>query len=201
MAIINNLNTRQNPITTGSSGTQVVKFIDAPRVYIKAADASAAPVTAKSNGVVPSGWTDLGIVEGKVKIAYTKELKEIRTGIDQVLRATYAGKKTAQFDFDLAQFDDAVMSAISGLTPSQIQSGSIYQFAVGSEDVITKALLLVVQNKLDGKEWQFYNPGAFMSFNIADSGDQTIIKGTGSLPSFSWGGGTNEAIFVQSIFA
>jgi hypothetical protein len=199
MAVIVNKNTSQTPITSGLTGTQVVKFIDAPRVYIKALDATPLPVTTKSNGSTPSGWTDLGSVEGKVAIRYEKEIKEVRTGIDQILRQSYVGQKTGSFEFVLAQFDDVVIKELSGLTPSSIQAGSTYQFMIGSEDIIQKALLLVVQNKLDGKEMQFYHPNADISFTIEDSNEQTVVRGRGNLPGFTYGG--VEPLFVLSTFA
>lgn len=199
MAVITNLNTTQTPITTGLTGTQLIRMIDAPRVYIKAKDTTAAPVVVKSNGSKPSGWTDLGIIEGKVRIAYEKERKEVRTGIDQYLRVAYAGTKSGSFEFVLSQFDDVVIKELSGLTASTITSGSIVQFMLGHEDVVERALLLVVQNKLDGKEWQFYHPSAFVSFTIEDSGDATVVRGRADLPAFSFGGA--DALVVSSMFA
>lgn len=185
MAVISNLNTQQTPLTTGRTGTQVVKFIDAPRVYVKTKDASPAPVTIKSNGSLPSGWTDLGIVNGKVRIAYEKEIVEVRTGIDKVLRGSYIGQRTASFEFVLSQFDDIVIEQLSGISPS-VSGSALALFGIGGEDIIEKALLLVVQNKLDGKEWQFYNPAAQLSFTIEDSGEETVVRGRGNLPFFTW---------------
>lgn len=199
MAVIVNKNTSQTPITSGLTGTQVIKFIDAPRVYVKAIDASPAPVTTKSNGTTPAGWTDLGSVNGKVAIRYEKEIREIRTGIDQILRQSYVGQKTASFEFVLDQFDDVVIKELSGLTPSAVQAGSTYQFMIGSEDIIQKALLLVVQNKLDGKEWQFYHPSADISFTIEDSNEQTVVRGRGNLTGFTYGG--VEPLMVMTNYA
>lgn len=200
MAVISNLNTRQTPMTaTGGTGTQVLKFIDGPRVYIKAADSSPTPVGTKSDGSLPAGWTDLGIVNGKLGIAYEKEIKEIRTGLDEVLRASYVGQKTANFEFALSQVDDVVLGELSGVTQEVVQSGSIVRYGIGSEDVVQRALLLVIQNKLDGKEIQFYNPNAYLSFTIEDSGEETVIRGTGNLPLFDWN--SSEALMTVTIFA
>jgi hypothetical protein len=200
MAVISNLNSRQNPMAAaGLTGTQSTKWLDCPRVYVKAKDSSATPVAVKSNGTVPSGWTDLGIVSGKAKVTYTKELQEIRTGLDNVLRSQYIRQRTGQLEFSLSQFDDVVLKALSGVTESVIQAGSIYQFGIGTEDVVEKAILLVTQNKLDGKEWQFYNPAAQVTFSIEDNGDETLLKGTAVLPAFTWAG--SEALFVMSPFA
>lgn len=199
MAVITNLNTTQTPITTGLTGTQVIKFIDAPRVYIKAKDTVATVPYVKSGGVKPTGWTDLGVVEGKVKVAYTKERKEIRTGIDQVLRAAYAGQKSASFEFVLTQFDDVVLKELSGLSASVITSGSIVQFSLGQDDVVERALLFVSQNKLDGKEIQFYHPAAFISFGIEDAGDATVCRGRGDLAAFTLGGA--DTLMSTTVFA
>lgn len=202
MSVIVNKNTRQNPLTAaGLTGTQVTKFINATRAYMKAVDVTPTPVTVKSDGTTPTGWTDLGIVDGNAKIVYTKTVNEIRTGIDEVLRQEYITKKVANLEFNLSQFDDTVMAQVSGLTASQITAGSTYQFAVGSEDVVQMAILLVAQNKLDGKEWQFYNPNAFITFDIAESSNAIVLTAKCDLPSFSWGGGSNEALFVSTIFA
>lgn len=199
MAVTVNKNTQQSPVSAGLTGTQVVKFIDAPRVYVKTKDSTPTPVTTKSNGSTPGSWTDLGIVEGKVRIAYTKETNEVRTGIDQVLRATYVRQRNGSFEFTLNQFDDVVVKELSGVTPSTITSGSIVQFAMGGEDVIERALLLVVQNKLDGKEWQFYAPAAQLSFSIEDSGEATVVRGVGNLPAFSYNG--SDAILIMTDYA
>jgi hypothetical protein len=203
MAVIVNKNTTQAPMsTTGLTGAQVLKFITAPRVYVKALDATPTPVLVKSNGSTPSGWTDLGGIDGTLKITYTKDMKEVRTGIDEVLRAVYIGKKTAGFEFNLNQFDDVALAQLSGVTASTIQSGSAVSFGIGAEDVVQKALLMVIQNKLDGKEMQFYHPDAYMSFSVEDSGGSTVIKGSANLPMFAWtGSGGTEAVMIQSVFA
>ena len=200
MAVISNKNTSQTPIASGLTGGQVVKFIDAPRVYIKTSDSSPTPVTVKSNGITPTGgWVDLGIVNGKVKVVYEKEIKEVRTGIDNILRQSYVGQKTGSFEFVLSQFDDVVIQELSGLTAQSVTAGSAYSFAIGSEDIIQKALLLVSQNKLDGKEWQFYNPNADLSFNLEDSGEETVVRGKANLKAFTVG--ALDQLFTATIFA
>lgn len=206
MAIINNKNTAQSLMTTaGRTGTQVTKFIDAPRVYVKSADSiSAAPVQTyfnKSNGVTPATWTDLGQVIGSAKVTYNKKSKDVTTGIDEVLRASYVGSKDVTIEATLGQFDDVVLEQLSGLTASVITSGSIVSYAVGSEDLIQLALLLVVQNKLDGKEWQFYNPAAYLNYSFEASGDALAVKMTGKLPFFTPQGGTKEQFIAQTMFA
>lgn len=199
MAVINNKNTAQTPIATGLTGLQAVKFIHADRVYTKTLDSTCTPPTAKSNGTTPSGWTDLGIVDGVVKISYTNTQKEVRTGIDEVLRAVYTGKTTAMFEFDLSQFDDVSLQNATGLTASQIVNGSTYQFAVGSEGTQQLAMLCVSQDKLTGKEFQFYNPSAYMTFQISDKSGELVLQVKGNLPMVAFGSG--QTIMVASEFA
>lgn len=202
-----NKNTRQDPVDTGLTGAQVVKFIHADRVYIKAADVTATPTGEKSDGVTPMGWTDLGIVNGPVKITYSKTKVEVRTGIDEVLRDIYNTKKTASFQFDLSQVDDVVLGAVFGTAGAHItgspSSGSVgagYRFKIGKEDVVTKALLLVSQNKLDGKEWQFYNPAAFITFELKDSSGELVMTVTGDCPVFATDVDGEEAAFYMDIY-
>lgn len=199
MAVIVNKNTNQQPITTGLTGTQMIKFIDAPRVYIKAKDSTATPITVKSNGTTPGSYTDLGVVEGKARVTYEKELNQIRTGIDNTLRGSYVKQRTGGLECVLTQFDDVVMKEVSGVTPSTITSGSIVQFAIGSEDVIERAIILVVQNKLDGKEWQFYHPAAQLSFTFEESGDFTVVRLKADLPAFTYN--SNDIIMIATDFA
>jgi hypothetical protein len=183
----------------GLTGGQSTKWLAADRVFIKTKDSTPTPVLVKSNGTVPAGWTDLGIINGKVRFSLEKEINEIRTGVDQVLRQQYVGQKSATFEFALSQFDDVVLKELTGLTPSQITSGSIYQFALGSEDIVEKALLLVSQNKLDGKEWQFYHPAGQLSLVVEDDGEFTVVRGTGALTAFTWG--STETLMVATNFA
>src|SRR5574343_782605 len=199
MAILSNNFTTQVPIATGRTGTQSIKWINAPRVFLKAPDTTPTPVTVKANGSTPSGWTDLGIVDGDLSIAYTKELKEIRTGIDNFLRLTYASQRSGSFSVNLSQFDDKVIEEVSGITPSVITSGSIIQFAVGQEDVVKRAVLLVCENKLDGKEFQFYHPNADISFNFTNSGEFTVVELTANLTGFTFN--TKDTLFIMSEFA
>jgi hypothetical protein len=209
MAVIANKNTRQNPITQGRTGTQVVKFVPAPRVYIGTAESiTAAPVEthfSKSNGVTPSGgaitWFDLGIIESVATVTYTKEIKEIKTGIDLVLRQSYVGEKTANIEFNLSQFDDYAFEKVSGLSASTIISGSTVSYTVGSEDIVTSALLLVLQNKLDGKEIQLYTPSADLTFNFQQNGEFIELQAQGRLKAFTPNGSATEGFFQMTFFA
>ena len=206
MPVIVNRNTAQQPmLNQGRTGSQSVRFIDAPRVYIKTADPKVnTPVqnyTSKSNGITPVGWTDLGIVNTKVKTTYNKKTKDIRTGIDNVLRAQYSNEKDCSIEFMLEQMDDFVLETISGLGASIITAGSTVQYGVGQEDVNQLALLMVSQNKLDGKEWQFYNPAAYLNFSFDEGSDMLSLKVTGTLPFFQAVGQTNEEVLRITINA
>lgn len=197
-AVISNLNTTQTPITSGKTGTQVIKFIPAPRIYVKATDATPTPVTTKSNGSLPSGWTDLGIVNGNARLAYDKELAEIRTGLDQVLRMQYVRQRTATAEFALSQVDDVVLEKVTGLTASQVTSGSVYTLPIGQEDIVELALLMVMQNKLDGKEMQFYNPAAQLSWVYEEDGEAMVVRVRANLPAFTWQ--SKDALVIQTLF-
>lgn len=205
MAIIVNKNTTQAPLTPlGKTGGQVVKFIPAPRVYTRNSDSiTAAPVQTyytKSAGVTPTGWTDLGIVDGMAKITYDKKTQEVRTGMDDYLRAAFVGSKDARIEFSLQQFDDLNIELLTGFTGSVITSASIVNYQIGAEDLIQKALLLVVQNKLDGKEIQFYNPNAYLNFVFEEKTDGLMLKVTALLPSFTAAGQTSESFLSSTIF-
>lgn len=206
ITVTSNKNTRQTPMTAaGRTGSQPVKFIPAPRVYIKTADSTtAAPVQTyytKSNGSTPSGWTDLGVIEGLATITYNKEIKDIKTGIDLVLRASYVGEKTAFIEFNLSQFGDVVLEELSGLAASTIITGSTINYQVGSEDIIEKALLLVIQNKITAHEVQIYSPAALLSFQYVQNGEFLELQGNGRLPLFTPQGGSTEAFMSTTFFA
>ena len=147
----------------------------------------------KSNGSTPAGWTDLGIVSGMAKITYDKKVVEVRTGMDDYLRASYVGSKEAKIEFVLDQFDDLNLELLTGYTGSVISSGSIVNYQVGEEDLVQKAILVVAQNKLDQKEIQFYNPAAFVNFVFEESNTGLALKVTANLPSFTPQGETNES--------
>lgn len=206
MAIIVNKNTSQQPQTTiGRNGVQSIKFIDAPRLYVKSPDSqTAAPVQAyntKSNGVTPTGWTDLGIVNGKAKVTYTKKAKDVRTGIDNVFRSAYSDQKDCTLECSMTQVDDILLETVSGLAASVLVSGSVVSYAGGQEDLNQLAVLLVNQNKLDGKEIQYYNPCAYFNFTFEEQGDAMEMKVTAMLPSFLAVGATKEQTVDIKLFA
>jgi len=191
--------------TAGQTGAQSIRLIPAPRVYVKAADiTTAAPVEeyyTKSNGTTPAGWTDLGIVDGNVAITYAKKTTDVKTGLDNYLRAVYINEKTASATFNLSQFDDVALEKLTGLTASVITSGSVVNFQIGQDDLVQLATLFVVQNKLDGKEWQFYNPSAYLNFSIADVNNATVLKVAAEFPSFTADGASKESFFSLTEFA
>jgi hypothetical protein len=214
MAIAVNKNTTQatmqnaaGAVVAGRSGTQSIKWIPAPRVYVKTSDATvSSPVQSyftKSNGVTPTGWTDLGSVLGSAKVAYSQKVKEVSTGMDSYFRGAYVDSKIGQVEFNLSQLDDVVLEQITGLSASVITSGSIINYQIGQLDLNQMALLLVVQNKFDSKEWQFYNPNAFLNFAFEEQGDALSLKVTGYLPFFTAAGalGTKEGMLSATVFA
>lgn len=222
MAIIVNKNTQGTPIAgvgriQAGSG-QSIRHVEAPRMYLLANAAgatitdslTAAPVQnyyVKSNGLTPTllyastnQWLDLGIVDGFLKLGYTKKVKEIRTGIDQVFRTAYVNEKMGTFEASLSQFSDYVLEKVSGLTASVITSGSVINYQPGQEDLNQCGILLVSQNKLDGQEFQFYNPNAFLNFVYEEKGDALMLKVSAFLPFFTAAGQTIQSMFSQTIF-
>lgn len=218
MAVIVNKNTQGTPITSGrlTSGSSI-RHIEAPRIYIllTAGGLPAAEVLTncpvqnymtKSNGVTPvpaSGtnvWADLGIVNGFLKVNYTKSVKNIETGIDQVFRTAYVNHKVGVFEATLDQFSDYVLEKVSGLTASVITAGSTINYQVGQEDLNTAGVLLVSQNKLDGQEWQFFNPAALINFVYEEKGDSLCLKMTAFCPFFQANSATVQSMFSATIF-
>lgn len=205
-SVITNKNTSQAPMTAaGLTGNQVVKWIPADRIYVKTADPTInAPVqdyATKSNGTTPSGWTDLGSLDSNVKVTYDQKVAKVTTGIDEYLRGAYLQSKGGTLDFSLTQTDDVALQTISGLTPSVIISGSIVSFQIGSTDMTQMAFLLVSQDKLTGKEYQFYNPNGFFTFNFDTAKDAMILKCQCFVPYFTPQGQTKETIFNVTEFA
>lgn len=189
----------------GRTGVQSYKYVPAPRVYVKAADSiSASPVQdyfSKSNGVTPTGWTDLGTVQGSAKLTYNAKVKEIQLGVDNRLYGAYLDNVSTQLDFSLVQFDDVTVETISGMTASVISAGSVVNYAWGQTDLNQMAILLVCQNKLNGKEWQFYNPNAFLNFTFEEQGDGLQLKVTSYLPFFVASGQTVSQCLSATVFA
>jgi hypothetical protein len=218
MAVIVNKNTQGTPITSGrlTSGSSI-RHIEAPRIYIllAAAGTPVAEVTVacpvqnymtKSNGVTPTPvggtntWADLGIVNGFLKVNYVKSVKLIETGIDQVMRMAYVNKKTMTLEATLDQFSDYVLEKVSGLTASVITSGSIINYQVGQEDLVTAGILLVSQNKIDGQEWQFFNPAALTNFVFEEKGDALALKMTAYCPFFQANSSAVQSGLSTTIF-
>jgi hypothetical protein len=200
MAILSNTNTKQAPMTaTGLTGVQTTVFVVGPRVYMKAPDTTPTPVVAPSFGLVPTGWTDLGVVKGAAKITYDKNLKDVRTGLEQVLVGQYIDKRTGSIECELSQFDDVLAGQLTGLTASVTTAGSIVSYGMGQDSILNKALLLVVDSVIDGKEVQLYNPSAVINFNYSSASDELTFKMTGTFIFFTWNSGYTA--FVQTHYA
>ena len=204
MSVTSNKNTAQSPLVGGgATGAQVLKYIAASRIYAKSPDPISAAVapSIKSAGYTPQGWTDLGVVEGPVKMDIQKKTKTIKTGVDGTFRASYADDRTAMTEFTLSQLDDIVVQQITGLTPTQLINLQQAGYGIGAEDVNPMALLIVVQNKLDGKELQFYNPAALLNFSIENQNDALEMKVTGMLPYFTPLGASNQCLLSLTVFS
>ncbi len=206
MAVIVNKNTTQAGLTAaGKTGLQSIRFIPAARVYTKAAESmTAAPAEThyvKSNGSTPSGWTDLGSMIGNAKLTYNKNLNKVKTGIDKVLQAVYVDEKDAVLEFNLGQVDDTALEAISGLSASVITSGSVVSYRLGSESIVEAAMLCVYQNKLDGKEIQFYHPAAMFTFQFDEVENYFALKCTADLRLFKVNGNSEDLIINTTLFA
>lgn len=198
--VITNKNTTQSPLTTaGLTGAQSEFFVPASRIYVKTSDVTPAAPTTKSAGTTPAGWTDLGMMEATAKVTYTKTTVKLKSGIDKVLRQEYTTEITGAFEVQLIQFDDEVLQAITGLTPYTVQSGSIVRFNIGSEALVQKAAMLVNQNKVDGKEHQYYTPNCFLNFSIEEVNGYQVLKVMFDLPMFNMD--AVDQVFSQTIFA
>lgn len=206
-AVSNNFTT-QKPLTVlGNTGNQVLNVIPASRVFIKTAESLiATPLDTytaysfKTLGQTPSGWSDCGIMDTPAKVTYKKNQKNVTTGIDKVIRQVYSESKEASFTFDLVQIDDVVLSLL-GFNGSVATAGSSMNFLVGQEDVIQKALLMVYVNKLDGKEFHVYHPGAYINCDFDMASEKMVVKVNVELVPFTGIGKTSEALFALNIFA
>jgi hypothetical protein len=205
--VVNNWTTGKPMATNGSTGVQSVKHIPAARAFIKASDSIlAAPVNSyaaysfKTNGVAPVGWTDLGTTSGNGKVTYTKSMKKVQTGLDNVTRLVYINDKSAQLQIDLTQLDDYLLTQL-GFNASVITSGSTVNFQIGQEDVVEKALLLVYANKLDGKEIHWYHPSAKMAVTFQENGDEVGVRVDCELTAFTASGATVDSLVSVTVFA
>lgn len=208
MAITNRI-TSGAPLTVpGVLGVQTQTFIPAARVFMKnIADSQSAaqPPIAKlgltgTAATLGAGWIDLGTLDGGVTTTFTKTKKDIKTGIDQKLRASYISDTTFEMSWNLLQVGDYILQNVLGLTPSILQSGSSASFALGQESYGQYALCIVWQNKVDGKENQVYNPAAFLDAVIADASDHLILKCDAKFPAFTQAGDSNERLASLSLF-
>lgn len=185
---------------TGLTGAQVEFFIPASRIYLKAIDVAPAAPVLKSNGATPASWTDLGAMRNAAAVTYTKNTVKLVAGVDKKLRKVYTDALTGTFNCSLGQFDDVVLQQVTGLTPYTVQAGSIVRFPIGAESVVQSAVLLVDQNKIDGKEMQYYNPAAFLTFALEEVNGATCVKLTVDLPTFI-DAQSNEQLFALTVFA
>lgn len=220
MAIIVNRNTQQTPLGTpvGSvTGVQSIKHIPAGRVYIKTAPDSttATPVnlyaaySMKSNGATPvapvgagvTGGTyiDLGIMSTPGKLTYNKVQKKVQTGIDKITQLIYVESRDANLEFELDQLDDYLMTQL-GFTASVITNGSSVNFQVGQEDVINVAIIIVYQNKIDGKEIQWYHPSGALTVSFNSSADSLSLKVMCEMIAYQAAGASLLSLVSTTVF-
>jgi hypothetical protein len=220
MAVVVNRNTQQTPLgtPTGSiTGVQSIRHIPAARVYVKSTQDSttATPVNLysayamKSNGATPTAptgtgvtagtYVDLGIMSTPGKVTYTKNQKKVQTGIDKITQLIYVESRSAQMEFNLDQMDDYLLQQL-GFQSSVITSGSSINFQIGQEDVVYLAMIMVYQNKIDGKEIQWYHPGAAFTVTFETSAEQVVIKCSVELVAFMAAGANTLSLISTTIF-
>jgi hypothetical protein len=202
MAILVNKNTTQGPLRTlGRTGTQSVRFIPAPRVYLFPPNYSSNPPVffGTFGGATLSGAIDAGIVEGNAVVTLSRTVNPVFCGVDKMLVGMCSQSIRGQIDFTLSQFDDVTTELITGLSPASYTTNVYANYLVGAQPLTPVGLMLVVQGKLDGKEWQFYNPTALLSFAFDNQGDYMGLRVSGLLPGFASAGGTSNQILSVTI--
>lgn len=208
MAITDRITSGAPLTTAGVLGPQTQTFIPAARVFMKpTADSQSAaqpPVTkfglTGTAATLGSGWIDLGTLDGGVTTTFTKTKKDIKTGIDQKLRASYISDTTFEMSWNLLQVGDYIIQNVLGLTPSILQSGSSASFGLGQESYGQYALCVIWQNKVDGKENQLYNPAVFLDAVIAEASDHLVLKCDAKFPAFTQAGDTQERLASYTWF-
>lgn len=196
---------------------QSIRHIPAARVYVKTAIDSItitntslmSAYTQKSNGTTPTApvgagitvgtYVDLGIMSTPGKVTYTKNQKKIQTGIDKITQLIYVESRSAMLEFNLDQMDDYLLQQL-GFVSSVITAGSSINFQIGQEDVVTLAMIMVYQNKIDGKEIQWYHPAAAFTVTFETSTDQVVIKCSVELTAFTPAGSSILSLVSTTIF-
>lgn len=180
--------TQQPPLTGASTRTVL-----AERVYYANANTAYADPGAKLAGADPAGFSDMGIVmNSRVTLTYTKEVKPVNTGLEQVRRGSYSMAKACKAEFTLEQFDVDLISILSGLPITAVGAigGKLH---LGQDDVVEKALLFVGTNKVDGKEFQHYSKKCSLNWSIDQQDDSRMLKVEADMYSFLPAGETVEA--------
>lgn len=179
----------QQPALSGAS----VRAVIAERVYYANADTAYADPGAKLAGADPVGWNDMGIVMGsRVNLTYSKEVKPVNTGIEQVRRGSYSMAKSCKAEFTLEQFDLDLISILSGLSSTAVGAigGKLH---LGQDDVVEKALLFVGTNKVDGKEYHHYTKKCSLNWSIDQQDDSRMLKVEADMYAFTPSGETVDA--------
>lgn len=204
--------------TGAVTGVQSIRHIPAARVYVKLAPDSttAAPVNAyaaysmKSSGqtitcptgagVVAGTYIDLGIMSTPGKVTYTKNQKKVQTGIDKITQLIYVESRSAMVEFTLDQMDDYLLQEL-GFSSSVITAGSSINFQIGQEDVVNMAMVLVYENKIDGKEIQWYHPSAAFTVTFETSAESLVIKCSVEMIAFQAAGASLLSLVSTTVFA
>jgi hypothetical protein len=185
----------QQPALSGSS----IRTVLAERVYYAAADTVYADPVAKLEGADPAGFSDLGIIGGsKVTLTYTKEVKGVMTGMEQVRRGSYSMAKACKATFTLEQYDLDTIAIVSGLTPGTVGAigGKLH---LGQDDVVEKALLFVGTNKVDGKEFHHYSKKCSINWSIDQEDDSRVMKVEADMYAFTPASETVDAYLTMYV--
>jgi hypothetical protein len=139
------------------------KVLLAQRAYVAAIN-TAAP-TAAAAGVAPTGWTDLGSIDGSTATLNKSDptLIDVRTGLYEILRGeipTRDGDVTCTFT--VVEYEPLVWAALSG---DAIVGAGIY---VGGRPLLQSAILLVGQNAATGSEFHHWNPKSDLVYKEVD---------------------------------
>jgi hypothetical protein len=134
------------------------------------------------------------------KVTYTKNQKKVQTGIDKITQLIYVESRSASIEFNLDQMDDYLLQQL-GFSSSVITAGSSINFQVGQEDVVNMAMVLVYENKIDGKEIQWYHPSAAFTVTFEASADQLAIKCMVELVAFQASGASLLSLVSTTVFA
>ena len=153
-----------------------------------------------NDGVSAGTYIDLGIMSTPGKLTYNKVQKKVQTGIDKITQLVYVESRDANLEFELDQLDDYIMAQL-GFVTSVITSGSSVNFQIGQEDVVNVAIIIVYQNKIDGKEIQWYHPQGALTVSFNSTADMLSVKVTCEMIAFQAIGSSILSLVSCTTFA